>query len=226
MRSLKEIEVLAAERHGGAKALAARLAEFDANQSKHPEKLPDDRWLSTFTRFVFSAGFNWKVIETKWPGFEEAFEGFDPRRWAMMSDDDLDRLVKDTRIVRHAGKILSVRDNAIFLRDLAEEHGKPAGAVLGTWPQTDYFGLLRLLKERGNRLGGNSATYALRHLGVESFILSRDVVAALIRDGVVDKAPTGKAAQKKVQEALNAWMEESGHGLSRISRTLALSIDA
>ena len=31
-------------------------------------------------------------------------------------------------------------------------------------------------------------------MGVDSFILSRDVTAALIREGVVDKAPTSKGA--------------------------------
>ena len=30
------------------------------------------------TRRVFSAGFAWSVIETKWPGFEKAFLGFKP----------------------------------------------------------------------------------------------------------------------------------------------------
>jgi len=29
---------------------------------------------------VFSAGFVWSVIDQKWPGFEEAFLGFNPKR--------------------------------------------------------------------------------------------------------------------------------------------------
>ena len=29
------------------------------------------------TRAIFQSGFSWKVIEAKWPGFEEAFDGFD-----------------------------------------------------------------------------------------------------------------------------------------------------
>jgi hypothetical protein len=42
------------------------------------ETIGDDRWLSMFTKTHLSGRiFSWKVIEKKWPGFEEAFEGFD-----------------------------------------------------------------------------------------------------------------------------------------------------
>lgn len=225
MRSFEEIFAMAAGHHGGAEALEARLGERPYGGSPgDPAEVGDDRWLSVLSRFVFSAGFNWRVIENKWPGFEEAFEGFEPRRLAMMSDDDIDRLLKDTRIVRHAKKILSVRDNAIFLRDLADEHGKPAAAVLGGWPPTDFIGLLDLMKTRGQRLGGTTAQYALRYLNKDSFVLSNDVNAALIREGVIDRPGTGKGAMKKVQAAFNTWMEESGRGLTPISRTLAYSV--
>lgn len=212
---------MAAARKGGPDALEALLPR-PANPATL-RALGDDRWLSTISRCVFQAGFNWKVIEAKWAGFEEAFDGFDPGRCAMMSDDDLDRLLKDTRIVRHAKKILSVRDNAVLLRDLAQEHGS-AAAAFADWPSTDYVGLLDLLARRGSRLGGNTAQYALRFMDKDSFILSRDVCAALIREGVVDKTPSSKRDMAATQEAFNRWMAESGRGLTQISRTLALSV--
>lgn len=225
MHEFDEIFAMAADRHGGLAALEEKLKVRPyGGLEGDPASFGDDRWLSVLSRFVFSAGFNWKVIEQKWPGFEEAFEGFEPRRLAMMSDDDLDRLLKDTRIVRHGKKILSVRDNAIFLRDLAEEYGKPAAEVLGTWPSTDFSGYLELLKTRGARLGGMTAQYATRALNKDSFVLSQDVTAALIREGVIDKPAGSKSAMRKVQDAFNAWMEQSGRGLTPISRTLAFSV--
>ncbi len=60
-----------------------------------------DRLLSVMTRCVFNAGFNWKVIDAKWDGFEAAFEGFDPGKLAFFGDEMLDRLVSDERIVRN-----------------------------------------------------------------------------------------------------------------------------
>ncbi len=80
------------------------------------------------------------------------------------------------------------------------------------------------MKKRGSRLGGMTAQYYLRLIGKDAFILSNDVGTALVRYGVVDKPPTGKAALKKTQSAFNQWMEESGLGLSQISRTLAATV--
>ncbi len=223
MRSYADLFALAAARKGGAAALEGLLPR--AESPAVLAALGDDRWLATATRCVFNAGFNWKVIDAKWAGFEAAFAGFDPARWSMMSDEDLDRLLADTRVIRHGAKLRSVRDNAILLRDLAREHGSAARA-LADWPSTDYVGLLDMLRRRGSRLGGNTGQYFLRFMGKDSFILSRDVVAALIREGVIDKPPSSKAALAAVQAAFNSWMAESGRGLTQISRTLALSVGA
>ncbi|MDJ0628028.1 MAG: DNA-3-methyladenine glycosylase I [Rhodobacter sp.] len=221
MRTFDEIFAIAAERKGGTDALEALLTP--PLSPEELERIPDHRWLSQFSKNVFSAGFNWKVIENKWPGFEEAFHGFDVARCAMMDDVWFDELIQDTRIVRHGAKIQSVRDNAAFLQELAAEHGTAAKAF-ATWPADDYVGLLQMLKTRGTRLGGTSGQYALRFIGLDSFILSRDVVARLIAEGVIDKAPTSKGALAKVQEAFNEWRRQSGRSLTEISRVLAMSV--
>ncbi len=220
-RSFQELFDIAAERKGGAAAVEALLPSPESPEAL--ARIPDDRWLAGMTKQIFQAGFVWRVIENKWPGFEAAFEGFEPRRWQMMSDDDLDRLVKDERIVRNAQKILTVRDNARMLCELAAEQGSAAKVFAG-WPSEDYVGLLDLLKTRGSRLGGSSAQYFLRFMGKDSFMTSGDVGQALIREGVVDKPPSGKGALKKVQAAFNVWMMESGRPLTHISRVLAYTV--
>ncbi len=223
MESIKAIYDRAAKRKGGEAALEEMLAGADQH-ARDIAKLGDDRILSEFSKRVFQSGFNWKVVENKWPDFETAFHGFDIGRNALMSDDDLDRHLANKGIVRHAAKILSVRDNAIFLSDLAKEHGS-AARFFADWPAEDHVGLLEVMKKRGARLGGMTGQYALRFLGRESFILSQSVVAALIAAGVVDKAPTSKGALAAVQAAFNGWKKESGWSLTRLSRVLALSAD-
>jgi len=224
VQSYQAIFERAAERHGGAKALAAKLAESQPKSPAELAAISDDRWLAEMTRRIFQAGFNWSVVDNKWDGFEAAFEGFDVGRWTMASDDDLDALARDTRIVRNPQKIHTVRENAVFLADLAKEHGS-AARFFADYPATDFIGLLDVLKKRGSRLGGASAQYFLRFIGKDSFVLSRDVTAALIAAGVIDKAPTSARALRAVQDAFNIWMTESGRPLMQISRTLALSID-
>ena len=219
MKTFAEIRSIAVARKGE----AALLATMPTPPDKPLAEWTDDRLLAEFTRRIFQAGFNWQVVDNKWPGFEAAFHGFDLGRNAMMSDDDLDRHLQNKDIVRNAAKILTVRDNAVFLSDLAREHGS-AARYLGKWPKDDTIGLFDLLKRRGARLGGATGQYALRFAGYGNFILSRSVVAALNMAGVIDGAATSKAAQKKVQAAFNAWAAESGLSHAEISRTLALAV--
>lgn len=221
MRRFDEIFAIAADRKGGEDVLESLLDR--PRPAAELAAIPDDRWLSKFTQMIFNSGFNWKVVESKWPGFEDAFAGFDVDRCSMMDDDWFDALLKDTRIVRHGAKIRSVRDNAVMLRDLADHHGS-AARCFADWPREDFAGLLALLKTRGNRLGGNTGAYALRFMGVDSFIPSQDVVARLVAEGVIDKAPTSRTAMAKVQAAFNDWAAESGRSFTEISRVLAMSV--
>lgn len=221
MRSFEEIWAIAAERRGGAASLESLLGK--PKTVAELSALPDDRWLSLMAKCVFRAGFNWKVVDSMWPGFEAAFDGFDIRRCASLYDEDFDRLVSDTRIVRHGPKIKSVQENAVFLRDLAAEHGS-AGKAFAAWPSEDYVGLLAMLKKRGTRLGGTTGQYVLRFAGKDSFILSRDVMARLVAEGVVDKASGSQKTMRAVQQAFNIWAAQSGRSLTEISRVLAMSI--
>jgi 3-methyladenine DNA glycosylase Tag len=222
MRSFAEIYAEAAKRKGGEAALEALVAEHRPKSQPELAAIPDARWLAQMTKTVFQAGFSWKVIETKWPGFERAFHGFAPPLNAAMSDDEFDTHLKDTSIIRNARKILSVRDNATFLCDLAAEHGSAAG-FFAAWPDDDFVGLLEVMKKRASRLSGETAMRLFRHMGKPSFITTRDVTAALIGAGVIGKPPSGRKDLQAVQDAFNAWSRETGRDLTALSRTLALS---
>lgn len=222
MRSFDELFEIAAVRKGGMAAFEATLPELKS--AEELAAIPDDRWLATFSKGVFSTGLNWKVVQNKWEGIEAALWGFDIGRCKMMSDDDLDGLLKDTRVIRHAQKLLSVRDNAVFFADLAVEHGS-AAKCFADWPAEDFIGLIEMMKKRGTRIGGNTGMYGLRFMGRDGFVLGGDVVKALIREGVVDKNPTSQKALRAVQEAFNQWSAESGRPLAAISRTLACTVE-
>jgi 3-methyladenine DNA glycosylase Tag len=223
MGRFEQIYAIAAARKGGPAALETLIAEHTPKTRDQVAATGDDRVLAMMTERVFQAGFSWKVVENKWPGFEAAFNRFDPGLCAAMSEETFDALLKDVRIVRNAQKILSVQSNARFLLDLAAAHGTAAKAF-ADWPDDDYAGLLELLKTRASRLGGESAMRFLRSLGKPSFITSRDVTAALIREGVLSRPPSGKRDMQTVQKAFNAWAAESGRDLTAISRVLAMSV--
>ncbi|MDR2931036.1 MAG: DNA-3-methyladenine glycosylase I [Propionibacteriaceae bacterium] len=53
----------------------------------------------------FQVGLSWRTILNKREAFREVFLGFDPARVARFTDDDVERLLGDPRIVRNRGKI-------------------------------------------------------------------------------------------------------------------------
>ena len=133
--------------------------------------------------------------------------------------------MKDASIVRNGAKIMSVRANAAFVRDVAKEHGS-FGKLLSKWPASDEIGLLDLLAKRGSRLGGNTGQMLLRFLGWDGFVTSKDVVAyACAMPGLdVAETITSKGDLAKVQAQFNAWAEETGLSYTQMSRICAMSI--
>lgn len=212
----------AAARKDGAQALEKLLGKPRAPQTL--ARIPDDRWLSEIAKSVFRAGFNWTVVEQKWPDIEAAFDGFEPARIAAYADEELEALLKDPRIIRHWKKLKAIRANAGLLVELAGEHGS-AARFFAHYPSDDFVGLLDVLKRRGSYLGGTSAQYFLRMMGVDSFILSNDVVTALRREKAFDGSPTSKSSLRSIQSAFNAWVADGGGSLTRVSRVLAFTVE-
>jgi 3-methyladenine DNA glycosylase Tag len=219
MRTFAEIAAIAEARKGSLDAILA-----GASTPKSPAELaaiPDDRWLSQMARGIFQAGISWKVVDTKWPGIEAAFHGFDPGAVSMIEGDAFDALLSDPRVIRSGAKIAAIRDNAATLR------ANPGlGPRIADWPTTDLVSLFQYLTTQFSRLGGSTGPYMLRFMGKEGFLLSSDVIARLQAEGVISGPATSAKAQKAIQSAFTQWKAESGLTLNQISRVLAQSIDA
>jgi 3-methyladenine DNA glycosylase Tag len=219
--SFKRIRERAAKRKGGEKVLASLLPKKPNNKAL--AKLGDDRVLSEMAARVFSAGFVWSVIDSKWPGFEEAFLEFNPKRLLFQPAEFWEKLASDKRIVRNPQKIRSVRENARFVSEVSAEHGS-FGKFLAAWPADDQVGLMEVFAKRGSRLGGFSGQYLLRFLGWDAFVLSGHVLLCLRDSGVPIGTGTSKKDLKAAQAQFNAWRDESGLPIAHISRICALSI--
>lgn len=219
--SFSRIYEYAIAQKGGEDALRAHL--HPAAGADALKKRSDDRYLSEVTRCVFKAGFVWRVIENKWPGFEAAFDGFVPIYWQQVPVEILEHLARDERIVRNMQKIRTVPENARMIVDASQEHGS-FGAFLSSWPSDDQVGLLLWLKRNGARLGGATAQYFLRRIGYDGFILSSDVVTALRREELLDASPGSKKALMQAQKAFTGWHQETGLPYSHLSRILSCTV--
>ncbi len=216
----------AARTRQGAAALEARLPT--PKTAEQLKAAPDDRYLSQMSLRVFRAGLRHSLVDAKWPAFEAVFRGFDPRRVRAMSDEALEGLMGDARLIRHWGKLKSVRDNAATMLDVAAEHGS-FGAWLAGWPGEDIVGLWEALTKRFSQMGGNSGPSFLRMVGKDSFILTPSVVAALKQWGapmaIGGAPPKNRQDRATVQAAFNAWAAESGRPLCQLSLILAASVE-
>ena len=219
--SFSAIYERAAVRKGGPSALESMLPSPKSNLQL--EAISDDRYLAGMAKGIFRAGFVWSVVENKWPGFEEAFHNFHTLKMATMDSDDLEALAGDTRIIRNRPKIVAVRDNARFILEVVSEYGS-FGKYIANWPSDNLIGLWSDLHKRGSRLGGFTRAYFLRELGKDTFILTSDVVLALVGAGVVDKFPSSKRDLAATQDAFNSWRLETGRPLCQLSRILSCSV--
>jgi 3-methyladenine DNA glycosylase Tag len=206
----------------GAAALEARLTKPRA--SAELKAVADDRYLSQMSLRIFRAGLKHSLVDAKWPAFEEVFESFEPRRVRAMSDEALEALLGDRRLIRHWGKLKSVRDNAAAVIGIADEHGS-FGEWLADWPGTDIVGLWEALAKRFSQMGGNSGPSFLRMVGKDTFVLTHSVTAALKRWGAADTPPKNRKDRAAVQPHFNAWAQETGRPLCQLSLILAASVD-
>jgi len=74
----------------------------------------------------FQAGMAWITILRKREAFRRAFEGFDFRRVAQYTEQDIERLMADPGIVRNRAKIVSTINNARRACELVDETGSLA----------------------------------------------------------------------------------------------------
>ena len=77
----------------------------------------------------FQAGLSWLTILRKREAFRQAFADFDISRVARFGARDITRLLGDSGIVRHRGKIESAINNARHAHALVDEYGSLASYV-------------------------------------------------------------------------------------------------
>ncbi len=208
-------------RKGNRKTLEALVGK--PQSTKALSKLDDSFILSEFSKKVFQSGFVWRVVRNKWPDFEEVFFDFDIDKLLMMPPDMLERKASDKRIIRNLRKVKSIQNNALMISDIRREHGSCAKWI-AEWPSDNIIGLWDALKQKGDRLGGNTGPYGLRAIGKDTFLLTRDVEAYFRNQKLIDGGLRSKKSLQKIQHCFNHWREESGRSLQEISQVISFGI--
>ena len=220
IESIDAIYQRAAERKGGEQQLNTLLA--DQALHKALADVTDDRFLAEFTKKIFQSGFVWRVVENKWQNFEELFFNFNIEKVLMMPEEMLERKASDARIIRNYNKVKTIQANAQMIFTV-QQSGQRFAEFICHWPSNDIIGLWAYLKKHGQRLGGNTGAYALRVLGKDTFILSRDVEAYFRQHDLISGGINTKSSLTTIQHCFNQWQQTSDFSLNQLSRLLAFS---
>ncbi len=121
----------------------------------------------------FQSGLSWLTILRKRDRFREVFAGFDFVTVAEFGEDDVERLLTDTGIIRHRGKIEATINNAQRAVEMVDTEGSivdwiwewavetPERHDGGIPTQTDRSAALaKELKQRGWKFFGPTTAYA------------------------------------------------------------------
>jgi len=217
----RDIYNLALERKGSEEILEGLISgPLDRSSLR---VVSDDRCLAEFTKKIFQSGFVWKIVEKKWEGFEEVFWAFDIDKLLLMPEDMLERKAQDKKIIRNFRKVVTILVNAQMIKETCQREDKSFGKFLSDWPKSDLVGLWLYLKNNGSRLGGNTGPFALRALGIDCFLLTKDVEDFLRLNGIIDSGISSKRALYAAQNFFNDLQKDSGRNFSELSRLIAFS---
>ncbi|MFO6425102.1 DNA-3-methyladenine glycosylase I [Motilimonas sp. KMU-193] len=133
----------------------------------------DQRLFEKICLESFQSGLSWRTILNKREHFRAAFAQFDFNRVAQFDQQDVSRLLQDSGIVRHRGKIEAVINNAKRAQELVAEAGSLAAFF---WqfeskdsahypPQSrtttpESVALAKALKKRGWKFVGPTTAFA------------------------------------------------------------------
>jgi len=158
---------------GSGKDLYAKYHDYEWAIAVH-----DDRLL--FEMLILEgaqAGLSWETILKRREGYRQAFYNFDPLKVASMSNQELDLLLKNEKIIRNRLKIYATRQNAQVFLKIQEEFGsfdnyiwrfvdnKP---IINHWQKFEDIpvvtkesdALSKDLKKRGMTFVGSTIIYA------------------------------------------------------------------
>lgn len=69
------------------------------------------------------AGLSWETVLKRREAYRELFHKFDPKKVAKMSDQDLEEILQNPKIIRNRLKVYAARTNAKVFLEIQNEHG-------------------------------------------------------------------------------------------------------
>lgn len=150
----------------------------------------------------FQSGLSWRTILEKRENFRAAFHGFDFDAVARFTDADRDRLLADTGIVRHRGKIEAVVNNARRAREMVDREGSLAAFLWRYEPDERRLGAPQTASTSAESV---ALSKDLKKLGWK-FVGPTTMFALMQAMGLINDHVEGCAIREEVDRARKAFV--------------------
>lgn len=140
------------------------------------KEVHDDKTLFEFLILESAqAGLSWITILRRRENYRKAFAGFDVKKVAAFTDEDVERLMQDAGIIRNRLKVLASINNAKLFIEVQKEFGsfdkylysfmpdsKPINNTSGSTPASTPISdaISKDMKKRGFKFFGTTICYA------------------------------------------------------------------
>jgi len=165
----------------------------------------------------FQAGLTWELILRRREALRRAFDGFDARKIARYTDEDVKRLMSDPDVIRNRAKILAAINNARRVLEVQKElgsfgtfiwrfvRGRPVNHALRDFsnlpPESEESSAMsRELKKRGFKFVGPTICYAF----MQAVGLVNDHLVSCFRYGQIRRMTSNRARQTKPKKRLKS----------------------
>ena len=152
----------------------------------------------------FQSGLSWLTILRKRPAFRLAFKNFEPAVVAKFTNRDIERLLKNTGIVRHRGKIEATIQNAKMTLQLQSEFGSLARFIWIFCPENQTKRSSKAPRSprdiRSHTAESEELSKSLRKLGF-NFVGATTMYAAMQSLGVVNDHYLGCSQRENCETA-------------------------
>lgn len=137
---------------------------------------------------AFQSGLSWITILRRRPAFRAAFGNFEPSIVAAFTDDDVERLLADDRIVRNGAKIRATIANARVVQEFTRDDPGAFDRLLWSFappPSARSARRKRLVDLPAQTQESAAAAGVLRKLGIR-FVGATTMYALMQSVGMVD----------------------------------------
>lgn len=123
------------------------------------------------------AGLSWITVLKKRDCYRQCFHQFDPEKVALMTEKEIDELMKNPGLIRHRGKLEAIVSNAkayLVMQENGEDFSTFVWSFVDGAPQVNHYNaitdaptrtetsdaLAKALKKRGFKFVGSTTCYA------------------------------------------------------------------